>query len=99
MCVARVGTANPAAPRRIDAGCDRRSQFEHALTQMPAVQHETLFALRIDHVELQTGADDLAGVADLPARFAVERRLIEHHRHRLLRVRLRPALRTNDPAR
>ena len=66
---------------------------------MPAVQHEALFALRVDHFESQAGADDFARVADLAARFAVERRLIEHDGDRLLMADFFASLRTNDLAR
>ena len=44
--------------------------------------------LRVGHLELEAVADELAGVADLAAAFAVERRAIEHDAHRVLRGRL-----------
>ncbi len=39
--------------------------------------------LRVGHFEAKVVADQIAGIADLAARFAVERRAVEHHRDRL----------------
>ena len=94
-----VRAANSRAAVGIDFGGHARPSFKHAFAQMAAVQHEAFFAVRVDDFESQARADDFAGVADLAARFAVKRRLIEHDRDRLLRGRSRPSLRTDDLAR
>ena len=52
--------------------------------QVPDVNDQPAVLLRVDHVELEAVADELARVAHLPAALAVERRAIEHHAHRVL---------------
>ena len=95
----RMRPANAGAPVDIDSGRDRHAEFQDALAQMAAMQHEAFFLVRIDDFESETRAVDFAGIADLAARFAVERRLIEHHGDGLLRGRFPPSLRTDDLAR
>ncbi len=47
------------------------------------MQDEAFFLLRIDHFEAKPWRSNFAGITDLAARFAIERRLIEHDRYRL----------------
>ena len=50
--------------------------------QMAVVQDQVAVLLRVGDLEVEARADDLAGVAHLPAALAVERRAIQDHGHR-----------------
>ena len=83
MCVAEWARRMPV----------RRATFTRAVTvapscrcpcaQMADVQRETVFLLRVEHLEADARGDEFPRVADLPAAFAVERRAIEHDLDRL----------------
>ena len=83
MCVAEWARTMPA----------RRSASTRAVTVAPCrstperqvadVQDEAPFAQRVDHVEADPFGHQISGIADLPAAFAIERRLVEHDHHRL----------------
>ena len=80
--------ADALAAFEIDPGGGRGAQLDASLAQMPAVKREAAVDLRVDHLEVEAGADDLAVVAHLAAHLAVERRLVEHDDDRLLVVHL-----------
>src|SRR5262245_42660284 len=73
-----VRPANARTPRAIDFRRDLRAGSQFAFDQMPDVRKDLAVLLRVRHPELEPFADDLAGIADLPARFAIERSLIEY---------------------
>ena len=56
----------------------------HAADQVALVDDELAVFLRVGDVEFKAVADELAGVADLAAAFAVERRAIEHDANQIL---------------
>ena len=47
------------------------------------MKDEAAILLRVDHLETESGAGELADVADLSAAFAIERSAIEHDLDRL----------------
>ena len=85
MCVAEWARRMPCAARGVDAGGDRRALLQHALAQdgRRAAMKPPSFCVSITS-KRKPSADELAGVADLAAALAVERRLIEHDGDRLL---------------
>ena len=74
----RVIAPNLGPARPVDTGGElagqvlRQRQFQHG------VHNEVVFLLRINDAHPRQAAFQVARVADLPARFGVERRLVEH---------------------
>src|SRR5437868_11940266 len=74
----RMGPADAGSPGHVDSGRDRRAELQMPAAKMSNVQDEAVFLLGIKHFKAHAGADQLAGIADLPAALAVKRRAIEH---------------------
>src|SRR5262245_54990163 len=79
----RVRAADAVATGIANRGRYALAEFQDPFAQLAEVQREAFFFLRVDYFELESGAADFAGVANLAPRFAVERSLIEHHSDRL----------------
>src|SRR5438477_1294182 len=72
-----MGTADSLSPLEIDAGCDLVPGFHRAAGQMSVVNDEVAVFLCVGDAELESIADDDAGIADLAARFGVKRRAVK----------------------
>ena len=72
-----VGAADGGAAAVVDDGLYLGTFAHRALEEVAFVDDELAVFLRVGHVELEAVADEAAGVADLAAAFAVERRAIE----------------------
>ena len=94
MCVAEWARRMPWPAVGVDAGGHLVADLQLARAEMALVQDEAIFLLRVDDFEAKALADQLAGVADLAAAFAVERRLVEDRPRSARRGRLRRAVRT-----
>ena len=80
----RVGPPDAITPFGVDDCLHLGSLVQHALRQMPRVNHQLAILLGIDNLEFKTFAHDSPLVAHLPTTLAVERGTIEHHAYRLL---------------
>src|SRR6478752_8873354 len=80
-------SADGAAPGVIDLERERGTDFERPFLQPSGMdEHVARLALRINYGKTHAFARHDAGVADLPARLAVERRLVEHDGAALVRA-------------
>ena len=77
MCVAEWARRMPARRSVVDDRLHLRAFAHRAIDEMAFVDDELAVFLRVGDVELEAVADELAGVADLAAALAVERRAVE----------------------
>src|SRR5580700_7154279 len=76
----RMVSADRTAAAMIDVECQRSRRLEHAFLDDAGMhKHIAEMFLRVSDLEAHALAYEHAGVADLAAGFAIERRLVEHH--------------------
>src|SRR5439155_8983486 len=96
---AGVVAADRVAPLGVHAALARVARLRRALALVPPeVQPVAALRLAVGHLERAVREDDLARVADLAARFRVERRTVEDERRLLARTDLHVRLVAQDDA-
>ncbi len=75
--------------RGVDARRNRGAELHTALAQMPHVEREAVFLVRVDYFEAKSLAHQFAPISDLSAAFAVERSAVENNLERPFMADLR----------